>query len=92
VCEPRSRGDNIVAGAAARLSGIIRLEKPDVDPSAFGDSATGMVTVAIILVVPLVSIVVAMAVVLTFVNRRRKERKETMEQGMMSPRSGSIAK
>ena len=55
------------------------------DPSAFIDSATGMVIVAIIFAVPIISVIAAMAIILAVVNRRHKERMKMIEQGMMPP-------
>jgi preprotein translocase subunit YajC len=54
-------------------------------PSAFVDSATGMVVVAIVFAPLIIAVVAAMAIVLAVVNRRHKERMKMIEQGMMPP-------
>jgi hypothetical protein len=56
-----------------------------VNPAAFVDSATGIVVVAIIFAVPIISVIAAMAIILSVVNRRHKERMKMIEQGMMPP-------
>jgi hypothetical protein len=56
-----------------------------VDPSVFFDSVTGMVIVAIIFAVPIISVIAALAIVLAVVNRRHRERMKMIEQGMMPP-------
>lgn len=53
------------------------------DPSAFFDSLTGIIIVAIILAVPILSVIAVLAVTLAVVNRRHKERMKMIEQGMM---------
>ncbi len=55
------------------------------NPTAFIDSATGIVVVAIIFGVPIVCVIAAMAIILSVVNRRHKERMKMIEQGMMPP-------
>jgi len=54
-------------------------------PSAFIDSATGIVVVAIIFAVPIIAVIAAMAITLSVVNRRHKERMKMIEQGMIPP-------
>ena len=44
-----------------------------------------MVIVAIIFAVPILSVIAVMAVILSVVNRRHKERMKMIEQGMMPP-------
>jgi hypothetical protein len=56
-----------------------------VDPSILFDSVTGMVIVAIIFAVPIISVIAALAIVLAVVNRRHRERMKMIEQGMMPP-------
>jgi hypothetical protein len=56
-----------------------------VDPSSFFNSITGIVVVAIVFAVPIISVIAAMAIVLTVVNRRHKERMKMIEQGMIPP-------
>jgi hypothetical protein len=56
-----------------------------VDPSAFIDSATGIGIVAIVFAVPIISVIAVMAIILTVVNRRHRERMKMIEQGMMPP-------
>jgi len=56
-----------------------------VDPSSFLNSVTGIVVVAIVFAVPIISVIAAMAIVLAVVNRRHKERMKMIEQGMMPP-------
>jgi hypothetical protein len=56
-----------------------------VDPSAFVTSFSGMVIVAIIFAVPILAVIAVMAIILTVVNRRHRERMKMIEQGMMPP-------
>ncbi len=55
------------------------------DPSSFFNSITGIVVVAIVFAVPIISVIAAMAIILAVVNRRHKERMKMIEQGMMPP-------
>ena len=55
------------------------------DPSNFVNSVTGIVVVAIVFAVPIISVIAALAIVLSVVNRRHKERMKMIEQGMMPP-------
>ena len=55
------------------------------DPSTFFNSITGIVVVAIVFAVPIISVIAAMAIVLAVVNRRHKERMKMIEQGMIPP-------
>ena len=55
------------------------------DPSTFANSFTGMVIVAIVFAVPILAVIAVMAIILTVVNRRHRERMKMIEQGMMPP-------
>jgi len=56
-----------------------------VNPADFIDSATGIVVVTLIFAPVIIAIIAAMAITLTVVNRRHKERMKMIEQGMMPP-------
>jgi ABC-type uncharacterized transport system permease subunit len=56
-----------------------------VDPSAFIDSATGIVAVTLIFAPTILAIIAVLAIVLAVVNRRHRERMKMIEQGMMPP-------
>jgi len=56
-----------------------------VDPSSFFSSITGIVVVAIVFAVPIISVIAAMAIIMAVVGRRHKERMKMIEQGMMPP-------
>jgi hypothetical protein len=53
------------------------------DLSTFFGSVTGIVIVAIIFAVPILSIIAVLAIILAVVNRRHRERMKMIEQGMM---------
>ncbi len=55
------------------------------DPSSFFSSITGIVVVAIVFAVPIISVIAAMAIIMAVVGRRHKERMKMIEQGMMPP-------
>ena len=55
------------------------------DPSVFFDSVTGIVAIVMIFGVPIIAIIAALAIVISVVNRRHKERMKMIEQGMMPP-------
>ena len=55
------------------------------DPTTFASSFTGMVIVAIIFAVPILAVIAVMAIILTVVNRRHRERMKMIEQGMIPP-------
>jgi hypothetical protein len=55
------------------------------DPSTFFGSITGIVVVAIVFAVPIISVIAAMSIILAVVNRRHRERMKMIEQGMMPP-------
>jgi hypothetical protein len=56
-----------------------------VNPSAFIEGATGVVAIVMIFGVPIVAIIAALAIVMSVVNRRHKERMKMIEQGMIPP-------
>jgi hypothetical protein len=56
-----------------------------VNPSAFMESATGMVAIVMIFGMPIIAIIAALAIVMSVVNRRHKERMKMIEQGMIPP-------
>jgi hypothetical protein len=55
------------------------------DPSTFFGSVTGIVVVAIVFAVPILTVIAVMAIIMAVVNRRHKERMKMIEQGMMPP-------
>jgi phosphate/sulfate permease len=55
------------------------------DPSTFANSVTGMVVVAIVFAPLIIAVIAALAIVLSVVNRRHKERMKMIEQGMIPP-------
>ena len=55
------------------------------DPSNFMNSVTGIVAIVMIFGVPIIAIIAALAIVMSVVNRRHKERMKMIEQGMMPP-------
>jgi uncharacterized membrane protein (UPF0136 family) len=56
-----------------------------VNPSSFLNSVTGMVAVVMIFGGPIIAIIATLAIVMSVVNRRHKERMKMIEQGMMPP-------
>jgi len=54
-------------------------------PSAFLDSATGIVVVTLIFAPAIIAIIAILAIVLAVVSRRHKERMKMIEQGMVPP-------
>jgi hypothetical protein len=56
-----------------------------VDPTVFASTFTGMVIVAIVFAPLIISVIAVLAIVLSVVNRRHKERMKMIEQGMMPP-------
>jgi len=56
-----------------------------VDPNNFVNSVTGIIAIVMIFGVPMIAIIAALAIVMSVVNRRHKERMKMIEQGMMPP-------
>ena len=55
------------------------------DPTNFVNSVTGIIAIVMIFGVPIIAIIAALAIVMSVVNRRHKERMKMIEQGMMPP-------
>jgi phosphatidylglycerophosphate synthase len=55
------------------------------NPSAFLDSATGIVVVALVFAPIILAVIALLAIILAVVNRRHRERMKMIEQGMMPP-------
>jgi hypothetical protein len=55
------------------------------DPSPYLNSVTGIFAIAMVFAVPILAVIAVMAIVLSVVNRRHKERMKMIEQGMMPP-------
>jgi hypothetical protein len=56
-----------------------------VSPTSFIESATGVVAIVMIFGIPIIAIIAALAIVMSVVNRRHKERMKMIEQGMIPP-------
>jgi hypothetical protein len=56
-----------------------------VDPTNLVNSVTGIIAIVMIFGVPIIAIIAALAIVMSVVNRRHKERMKMIEQGMMPP-------
>jgi len=56
-----------------------------VNPSAYLNTFTGIFAIAMVFAVPIISVIAVLAIVLSVVNRRHKERMKMIEQGMMPP-------
>ena len=55
------------------------------NPSAYLNTFTGIFAIAMVFAVPIISVIAVLAIVLSVVNRRHKERMKMIEQGMMPP-------
>ena len=55
------------------------------DPTNLVNSVTGIIAIVMIFGVPIIAIIAALAIVMSVVNRRHKERMKMIEQGMMPP-------
>jgi hypothetical protein len=56
-----------------------------VNPSAYLNTFTGIFAIAMVFAVPIISVIAVLAIVLSVVNRRHRERMKMIEQGMMPP-------